>query len=429
MRLVKIGRHSWLVGLNWYVPPSEIGLEEIKKFVEEEGSDCISRRGNQIGHGNSEGNQRIIAKSRSLASWISIPHNSFIGIFHLTDQITGEPFWWGFARVNGNNVGGYGDTIYSSEEEARRSKDELLDLYPQNTSIDEIVICDTPEKSLAWLTPRCDMTLISRWRGDSEVIALSSMKSRRVDFTRRIVWTVLGVGILGVAGYFGMGVLNDLGVTAAAKQKAQQREMLRIRYEQNPEQLFTQDWQKFPSPHNSMAVCLAAVNKQMLNLAGWRMKSFDCSINSGKYNINMEYEHTPMANYEEIPARAKLGGKDSSAKNFRLSEQLTDKQTPVLGPHFHSLPAQENLRRTFLQIAQNFSVNVRFKFNKQAQKTVQDIGTFICPWTKGTFDINGVSSLKISGLGSILDSIPGLVVRTITFDMKTWGIKGEMYGL
>lgn len=427
MRLVKINKRRWLVGLNWYVPSDD---QNVRKTVEQEGSDCISRRGNQIGHGDSGGTPRMYSNAKSLAAWLSIPHNSFIGIFPLIDATNGETFWWEFARVNGNNVGGYGDTIYLSEEDAERGKKELMDLYPQYTSLDEVIICKSVEESLAWLTPRCAMPLYARLRGDAAIVTLDFLRNKKSNIIKRILWGLAAAATLVGVGELGMNFLTDLGVTREAKEKARQRELLREKYEKHPELLFHEEWRDAPTPRVAATRCLTAIRKSPINMAGWRLQDIICTAGKNAIaTLTLDYAHTPMSNYERLPGRINLAAKkNQSVKNFKITEKIEHIPPPRRGIGFRELPSQERLRRAFLQMAQNLSLKVAMGFNAPVQKNVQDVGNYTCPWAVGTFEISSVPSPQIGGIGDILDGIPGLVVKEVRFDMDYWSIKGEVYG-
>jgi len=423
MRLVKIGKRSWLVGMDWYAPAGGTDLDEIKHFVEAEGSDCISMRGNQVGHGKSNNDPNIL-KSRSLAGWISIPTNTFIGIFRLQDE-NNEPFWWVFARAEGHNIGGYGDAIYDNRDEALFSKDEIQDLLPQYTTIDDVVICETEEESLAWLTPRCEVGLISRWRGDALVSSISNVKSKQVNLTKRLLLTGGIIAALWAAGYYGMDLLTELGVTQEAKQKEMERQALRQKYQRNPELLFVQEWHKGSRADDTIALCMNSMNGVKLNWGGWTLKKSACRAGKS-VSIVSTYGHTPMALFSSIPENATFNMKDKQIKEFFLTEPLDGQVRTMNGPDFKKLARQTDIKLALMQMAQNYSVTVKDAFRKPASKTVAEIGTYTCPWAKGTFEIEKVSSVKIGRIATILASIPGLTIKDISYDMDNWTIKGEM---
>lgn len=425
MRVVRIARKAWTVGMDWYAPSGGGDLAEVKAFVEAEGSDCITMRGNQIGHGKSN-NDPAALKSRSLAAWISVQSNTFIGIFRLAD-LEGRDFWWVFARSEGHNIGGYGDTVYESREEAFQSRDEIRDLLPQYATLDDVIVCETLEESLAWLEPRCEVDLVARWRGDALISPITEVKSKQAILIRRAVVTAVIVAMLGGLAWVGADILTRMGLSASAREAELQRQALREKYQRNPEILFEQTWHKAGSPSDAFTICLKGMNEMPLNHGGWVLGGVVCRADKG-VNLLSSWEYTPMADYGVIPEDARFSGKGNRITGYTLTRKIDASPRVHGGPDFRELLPRDRLPLIFLQLQQGLAVNARTKINKPSTKSVQDIGTFTCPWVSGSFEINSISSVKVAGIGEFLEKIPGLTVKSIAYDMNVWTIKGDIYG-
>lgn len=432
MRLTRINGESWLVGLQWYVPPMQATIPDIKKYVENEQCDCIVKRGIQIGYGSSDGNDSLVGK-RSLAARISTPVNIFVGIFNLVDEITDEPFWWLFARINGNNMSGFGDAVFDNLEETERALDELRDLLPPNAEIDEEIKCLNERESLNWLRPHCEISFLSKLSGQYVVKRLSAFKGRKSDISRRLLLGFTFLGFLGAGFYYGYDYLTYLGLTSKAQQQAAEIQRKRMEYETNPTKLFPEIWKSYPNAASVSQKCLSMMQDINLNYAGWNLDELQCAMGNKSGNLIIQYKHTPLAAYRYIPEDATFQ-KDSAKssqdiKEFRIKKALPWDMGSTNEPDYKKLPKQEQIRKLFLEIAQNYGAKISLGFAPYEQKSIDDLGTFRCPWAKGTFSIQNLKAVQVSGICELLGKIPALAITRIEFDLKQWTIKGEMYAL
>lgn len=434
MRLVKVDGKNWLAGLQWYVPPFDTSVADIKQYVENEQADCIVRRGIQIGYGSSEGNSDLMNK-RSLAAWISIPVNSFVGLFCMVDELTDEPFWWLFARINGNNMSGFGDATFTNLEDAQKAREELLDLLPPNTQIEEEVFCETERESLAWLRPRCEVNFMARVSGQCIVRPISSYRGEKNDISKRLIWLAIAVMVLGGGGYYGYELLTDMGMTSKAREKAAEIQRKRQEIERHPEKIFTQKWHGYPKAGDASMRCIAAAETRNINYAGWQLENIQCAMSDKTGNISLEYAHTPLAAYRFIPEDATFGGKGKKGpkkgeiRQFNVKHPLDWGMASMNGPFYKDLPDKNQLNRIFLELAQSYRVKASVSFAAPEKKTINELGTFTCPWVKGTFTIQGINSIKIVGLCELLNHIPSLAVTRIEYDMNKWLVRGDVYAM
>lgn len=436
MRLINSNGQSWIVGLEWCVPPLEASLADIKTYVENEQCDCIVKRGIQIGFGASEGNTDLLGK-RSLAAWLSIPVNSFIGIFHLADELTDESFWWLFARINGNNMSGFGDAVFSDLKEVEQAREDLIDLLPPNTQIEQEVRCETEHESLAWLRPRCEVGLMAKLSGQYIVKPVSAFRGEKTDISKRLVIAAILMAMLGAGAYYGYEYLTYMGITSKAKERAADIQRRKMEIERNPEKIFDQKWQKYPYARPAAISCLKGVNSLSLNYAGWKLDDIECALGENSGNMTLKYIHTPMAAYRHIPDNAtfgkgkggKGGGKGNEIKQFATKQPLEWGFPQRKAPYFKELPKQDRIRRLFLEIAQGFGVKTVLSFSAPEKKSVPELGSFTCPWVKGSYTISGVNSTQVVGICDFLGGISSLTVTRIQYDLSSWVIKGEVYAL
>lgn len=430
MRFVNINGHRWAIDLTWYVPPTtasgRIDIRSVQETIRGEGANYWTRRGNQIAYGTSDGG---VGKTHSLAGWISIPYNSFIGIFPLRDE-AGLPLWWLFARINGNNIGGYGDTVYESAEEAERGKQELLDLYPEHNELEDIHVCKTVGESVRFLEPLCRVGMFSGLNGDAVIYALEKMRSRRAVVGKKVILGMLGAGAIVGVGIFAHQMLAEMGLTAAAKRSSAAIEQQRRTYSEHPEKVFKQVWQEVPVPTEIAGRCLSGMGVIPYTVSGWKFEKAFCVVTPGpaqtKYHIRRSYGQTPASSFERLPENARV----DNVKLLEIMDTLPPAPFVKNDLEYGGLMKKETIRRAFLQISQQFSgVKTQLVFKQPEKRTMGEAGTFTCPWVVGAYEISNLDMARVMLMSKILERIPGIVLKTVSTGGNGWQLKGELFGL
>ena len=152
MRLVKIKKRFFAVGLDWYVlekrHESANYADLAAKVAEDMGGeipDMAALRPRQYAFGYSRGNTSAYLKASALAASLRIS-DSFLGVFRFSD-IQGD-FWW-VCAIKQSLVSAMGDKVFESEEKALASLPGIRDILGD---FDQEIVCDTVEKSVEWLS-------------------------------------------------------------------------------------------------------------------------------------------------------------------------------------------------------------------------------------------------------------------------------------
>lgn len=429
MRFVSINGLKWAVDLTWYVPPltpsGRIDIRTAQETIRGEGANYWTRRDHQAGYGTSD---RELYKTRSLAGWIEVPYSSFIGIFPLKDD-GGMTIWWLFARLGGNNIGAYGDTVYESAEEAERGKQELLDLYPDHTELEEVHVFKTPQESLAFLEPLCQVSFFSQLKSDSVLFPVDKMWTRRAEITRKVLVASLITGVVLGGGIFVHHVLSEMGLTETAQRNAAETAAKKRMYQQHPEMIFKEVWQDAPGPQKVAASCLNGMGNMPYTVSGWAFQKAVCTMTPDpkqpKFLLKRTYSQTPASSFERLPKNARV----DNVKLLEITDTLSSQPLLKNELKYPELMEKERIRRAFLQISQQYhGVRTKVIFKPQEKKTLGDAGTFTCPWVVGVFEISGLNIPLVKDMSVILSRIPGIVLKVVNCASGHWQIKGEMYG-
>lgn len=422
MRLVIIDNRPWAVGLSWSTMSVKTTRAEVRQRAKKENAafDMVAVCRPQYGLGASGSVPRDWLRVRSLAGFLRLPLESFLGLFQLRD-VQGSPLWWVLVRQNGLNTGG--DKVFEARDAAERYLDELRDLLDLNDA--SIQSFPTVEESVAWLAPLLHMSLaetVLRRRGCLELLEDAEKGSS----------PLLGLGLLAVlagAGWWGLTLWQEHQEVQAVREferlthlNAEQRKAELLAH---PERYFQQPWVNMPSAEETGAVCRKTMLEQPVSVNGWLLHSATCAGRS----VSVEWAHQPGADFVSLPPQAELAARNSkmAVARFALPSLRTQPREMQRYPH---LLTRAMAGRQLFQTAQVVGARVRLKFGTPEKRMIDKI-EITAPWAKGEWELAQLppESLLEGGLLRVLSDLPGLTLETVIFKNNNWTFKGQLYAI
>lgn len=428
MRMVIINSLPWAVGLQWTPPRIKTpGLRERAAMaVELRGEteppfDLCTLRRKQMAFGVSGGPLEHWRNVRSLAGFV--PHcPSFLGLFCLED-VQGEHCWWIFARQHGANVG-TGDQVFSSYEDARREINVLSDLLKSRSrtmgsgqAFAEQVTCNTPEESLAWLSPRCVVGLLDKARGAAMLQPLAQGGQRQFA-----IWA--GVAALACALVWGGNSYLEQRAEQRAMEEFRQAALLKAQHQQRllnrPEEHFPQDWQTVPLADLAGDACIRAMLALPTAVSGWTLHSASCAGRS----LTVRWAHTAAASFQALPVAARLETAQVAVTRATLSTPLQ----PRAPQPFARLLPPEAVKRFLYQLCQSTGTRLQLAIQPPEQTKVDTV-TVVAPWLRGNWELSGIAPSDVlrGGLPRLLAELPGLTLDVVTLKNDAWTFQGRVY--
>jgi hypothetical protein len=388
----------------------------------------LCARSSQFALGFSGGNMDRLKNVGSLAASLDLPFQSFIGRFKIADS-EGTELWWVLAMVDGEIIGGLADTCYDTAEEADRAIAALKSLN-QRKKFEEERTCEDIEGSSRYLEQFLVFgSLRSYFSIDSKAVPLAHYAQRKQLLAAKI----LGLGFLAFVGWYSSDTVGEFvsslflyDDSAAAHER---RAELRRYYTDNPEKLFSTEWQSSPSVRDIAEPCIVSIQDTPLIMSGWLLEAADCRRQRASVHIERTYAHTPFASYYPLSATSRVDPRFPRILRDRHNIPVTA-SFPWRSLTWKELPEGKLIDSLFLQIAQTFRVDQALTRNHRERKHVEDAGEITCPWAKWDWEIKLVppSTILDGSLIRILKSVPGLVVDNMSVDRSGyWKISGKIY--
>lgn len=414
MRMVVINNLPWAVGLHWSkFHARRPSRQEIWEKARNEGSDCAIYRVNQYGLGSSKGDPSW-QKCRALAWALLRLPATFQGVFALEDT-AGERFWWVFSRRDGIIVGGMGDLIYPTQAEAESAAQSLRDL---DDGYADRIVCATPEESMAWLMPFCEVNVLSRLRGRGLLEPLEARRGLPRMAKAAGVLALLAAGLVSVNAYMEHKDAEAAREAARRRQHAKEEHARALMAE--PMRHFNREWLDAPAATDVAASCAAALRQAPTVANGWELTSAVCGALGKKLTVS--WAHRYGASYLALPEKARLKTPQEAVSGISLD-------APAMRRRDERLMDQEAVTRVLYHVCQVTGTKLRLAFNGPEKKQVEGIEV-VAPWSKGDFELEDVPSLLMLGdmpLASMLATVPGLILDDIALKNNVWTFKGRVY--
>lgn len=424
MRLVIINKRPWAIGLAWSTRSmsNKFGKKETATNFRKRLADnpknkdftVVTLRPGQYGLGTS-GEDTVWQKARSLAASLKITSTSFLGLFQLLD-VNGERFWWVYALRSGL-ISAQSDKIFESreaaEEHIRVSIKELLGDFEKE------VVCESVEKSIAWLSPFL-RSWLPRQGSLVSIRAQHAKKQRKQKKKLLIIILILGL------------IITGIGVNQFLKHKAGQRaleaarlilrdkEAYRKELMDHPEKFFPTPWMTEPDPTELWSICNPALLSLPIVASGWVLASATCN----ETDVIVNWTHQPGASYLVLPPKAKLGKSPQEAiSRFNISAKLK----PGTGVPYKDLLKRDEISRYFYQLTQETATHLKLSFQEKETKTLNKI-TIKAPWLVGAWELTNIPTTLLfdSSLANALKQ-PGILLKSIRYNTNVWTLKGETY--
>jgi hypothetical protein len=427
LRKIQLGGREWAIDIGWKSISSSTSIADIVHHAEEESDkpDMFVKRGGQYGYAVSGGNVKAFKNCLSLGAYVDFPFLSFLGLFKFLD-VDGNPVWWVFAKINGENFGGYSDTCYETEDEAAKALESFVNL--NNLPYEERFIATSIEESEQYLSPYLDVPFLSRFSSEARLIPLEQVKNYKKTLMLRLVGLMAVIGLCYMAFDYGGDILSDLNLTMSAKEKREIIEARRRHIEAHPEELFKQVWQDSARLDDVMSACTSDIFKSPVIIAGWHATDAVCRLKGQRISTARTYRHTGVSSFI-LPPTAKLDPKNAKAL-IDTFDNKGDLGLQNKNLTWHSLPPAETVNTIFLQLAQTMRIKAEIKFKAKEKKSEPEAGIFTSPWAVGAWTLDGVPATLIfrDGIVPVLNAIPGNVLESVALEKDgTWKLTGKIY--
>ena len=415
MRFVKIKKHSFAVGLDWYVlekrHESINYAEQAAKVAEDangETPDMVALRPRQYGFGVSQG-QTAYAKARALAASLKIS-GSFLGVFRFSD--IGGDYWW-VCAIKESLVSAMGDKVFESEEKALASLPGIKDILGD---FDQEIVCDTTEKSVEWLAP----LLMPDYLGRNRLRPVHGGPARAGSLKK----TLLAVGLV-LALAYGVNEFLDwrtaqeavrFAQSAVINKEKRKRELLA-----HPEEHFPKPWERSQPVSEFLHLCRNGMLSQPTIYNGWLLDAVSCDGQT----LTVNWIHSPGAAYEALPPNSRLTSARSAVAQSRLSGLSGRKIQPG---DYREFPGRDAAQRHLYQLTQDAGLLLKFSgFSAPDKKTVESI-ELTAPWVRGKWELTQIpSSLLLDSSFFKTLELPGLTLTGFGYAKNVWSLKGEIY--
>ncbi|EHJ48812.1 Pilin accessory family protein [Solidesulfovibrio carbinoliphilus subsp. oakridgensis] len=415
MRRVIIEQRPWAVGLQWVTGTAKPTIAELRQDASkiDPTLDMVAYRQRQHGFAASGGAVRSWLGVRALAAAVRVTSPSFLGLFCLEDQQEGT-FWWVYA-VSQALIVGMGDQVFAARAEAEEWIQSLKGLLV--TDFEEIVVCETVEDSLRWLTPLISTGPFGRIRSRT-----GSLQPLRPVPGQRGRLIVMG-SIAGTLLFGGYGLKLFLAHRAgqqameAARVAMINKEQRKKELQAHPERYFPQPWVKAPEVGDLVPRGISALLELPTAASGWTL---DRAAYDGKavvatwgHKSGADYVHLPFAAHLETPQKAVSRLPLAGPFNPRLARPLL---------------SREQCTRMLYDGTQVLGARLRLSYSVPEKKRVENVEV-TAPWARGQWELSEIPSAMMldGGLPEIFTRIPGLILETLALEKTIWVIKGSVY--
>jgi hypothetical protein len=409
MRIIKIGRKKYAIGLWWQVfSHSASGhrarLEEVRNqaaSIPDSGYDRVVFRGDQYGLGRSEDVKTH--KVPSLAcSLITDSETSWIGLFRVDDQ---NDIWW-VCAVTQRLIAGDGDYC-ASESDAKRRFNDLKALTEWSNEI----VCETETESISFF-----QTQLS---SGEKVIPLSG------EPIGPKIAAVMTIALILVGSWQGWRMYLA-HVEAEQAAKIAQQAALNQKASINPDHVFKRTWLSSPLPTVFSSICLEELNQLPLFSRGWKLTIATCD-NTG---MTQSWTHLAGASFADLPAGAVLDKTAPTTARSRVTFPISSGRSP------QPLVNQDSVMTSLYEITRFSGALLRGPDWKDPEIRTVDQGVGLpslkvfSPWVEGSWTLSELpeAAFRSEQFFEALDRIPGLVLMRINrTDTNT--MEGVVYAL
>ena len=428
MRKVRLAGKNWAVGIDWR-PSGKLktSAELVQKAQEMPGvkPDMIVVRGLQYGFGHSDGNPKAYSGLQTMGGRIHLPYTSFLGSFKLADT-EGKTFRWVFARVEGDNIGGFSDVCYDMENDAEEALHTLETLNP--SKFEEKAVRNSVEESEEYLAPLLGIPFSAVFKSDCKVFSLNEFDHRREAVFKKALLACVACAILYFCFGFAKGFWDELSFSSSAKIKQARIEQRKRYLQEHPEVLFRQHWQETAKTEGTFRVCVADLLETPLVVSGWELVDAECHLAKRQAEVMRTYGHTSAAVFVPLPPGSSLDKKSAKILHIDFPSRGSPGEADVLLV-WKGLPEAQSVNHMFLQLAQALEIKSTLHVAQPEKKTEPEVGTFTCPWAVGSWKLEHVPpNVLLGGVERLLKAIPGLVLESVTVDKECfWKLSGKVY--
>ena len=249
---------------------------------------------------------------------------------------------------------------------------------------------------------------------------------------KRITGTVLVVA-LGIGGIYGVQKYMAYQDRQARLQRIEEKrqEMLEKKRESRrslaelKRVYFPPHWEKAPEQYDALTGCYSRASKVSFFSQGWEIKSVACSPGQ----ITVTRSRAEEGSFTVLPSGAEfqIQSPNTAIQSMQYSVSERDKARSLVGRKRVSANIYELARRLQSSVKLSWArpepkkvKKKHLKYNPSLPKELQS------PYWRGEWTLKDVPE-KFLRDPEALRSIPGLVVRELKSNKKTWKLKGEVY--
>ncbi len=270
----------------------------------------------------------------------------------------------------------------------------------------------------------------------AETVPKNIPKIQRIERPPYLLYTVLVLVVLLIAGYFGFKLYRDLKNQAylqELRERANKHKKGPVRSNldnwtpPDPYKLFPRVWNNEPASNAVLSQCYDAASKLTLSNSGWEIHQLRCK-DSG---MEVSYRITSYGSYLSLPTGAR---QQPDKAKLQFSFRDYPFKLPVRTPET-DLEGVSKTIGTIYEIAKKYNAKVKVQLKKQATKAIKGPKgpvTVRAPYREGVFQISKIglpACFMRSGFGLNAEILPGIVISSVDYDAKNheWSIGGEYY--
>lgn len=395
MRVVKIGRTKYAIGLWWQIEQAagqgSIGRARRHALALGTPLNSVVVRENQYGFG--QGAKRLTTPS--LAACLAQRLPSALAVCTIEDNL-----WWVFAAKNGL-VAAEGDWIADSWQAAVDHAAYLR----QMLNLPEAQLFPNRDSSATWIQDSI--------KADSGALRtlwlMSSCRLRPLNSSRSKVAAVLALFaavMLYHAGFFSSSV--DVQLALAAR---------RLEIMAHPDRYFVRPWMNYPPPTVWSSRCLKEILALPVIDQGWEFDAAVCVDET----LTTQWKFSSGASFLHLPQGAELFTPTMAQRVQYLPKAPSAPDT--------KLRSRDENARMLYEVANILGLELQLTWNGKSTQTYQEGSLSVAltaPWQEGRFTFSKVPTLLVldGSFYAMLESIPGLVLQEMSHRNEHWELKG-----
>lgn len=412
MQTVSINGKDWAAGFLWQAPEGSKSLTKMARLrarqmnaeYERNYNAIVVRSRGQVQFGFGESEIHPVPALPSLAVALAqAKGGTWLGQFVLAEGVY-------VVGVMDGTILAEGDMLCSPEEAQERISDldQLISMGEDDDGWDERILCETPEESEEYL-----QKVLHTVRGVPKVKPVNI----HVPVKKIAVFSLIAITGLVSHGLYSSHLEKKEAERLLAQQQTAMQEAQRLAEmaERRARENIARPWQKAPMPAPMIAECRDAYSKQGMFSQGWELTEWRCDYG----RATTVWTRKKEGSFKDLPPRARL-----NLNNPKTAHAPIAIDKPV-GRGQQGLITREAVARMLFEFARRQQINVAIKWeDTPADARGKEIEM---PYKKAEWKLTMIPLYPDQTFESMLDEIPGFVVRTIYHAENLWTLEGELY--